>query len=61
MELRLDPEDGRLLHRLLGRSLGDLRAEITKTEKYEWRKAMQADEERLVSIIHRLEAVTAAV
>ena len=54
MELPVDPEDVRLLQRVLDRAVSELRAEIADTEKLEWRKTMHDDEDRLKAITARL-------
>jgi len=60
MNLTLSTEEAALLARILQTDLGDLKTEIGKTEKYEWRVEMKADEESLRSIIQRLEQAAAA-
>ncbi len=55
MELALNSEEVRLLRRLLGTRLGDLRMEIADTEDYELRQALHRDETMLRSIIARLD------
>ena len=55
MNLTLTNEEAALLARILKMDLGDMKAETGKTENYDWRVEMKADEERLRSIIARLE------
>ncbi len=54
MQLELDAADTELLRRILETHLGNLRMEISNTENFEWRKSLQADEERLKAILARL-------
>jgi hypothetical protein len=58
MELTLQDSEVQLLERLLTSALGDLRMEITDTEKFEMRESMKKDEEVLKSIIRRLNPAT---
>jgi hypothetical protein len=55
MNLTLSNEEAALLVRILQTDLGDLKAETGKTENYDWRVAMKADEELLRGIIARLQ------
>ena len=55
MYLTLTNEDAALLARILKSDLGDMKVETGKTENYDWRVEMKQDEERLRSIIARLE------
>jgi len=59
MNLTLSNEEAALLVRILKTDLGDMKAETGKTENYDWRVEMKADEERLREIIARLEQATA--
>lgn len=54
MELELQDSEVQLLERVLTSALGDLRMEITDTEKFELRESLKKDEEVLKSIIRRL-------
>jgi hypothetical protein len=59
MNLTLTTEEATLLARILKMDLGDMKAETGKTEKYDWRVEMKAEEESLRSIISRLEQTSA--
>ena len=54
MELKLEPAEAALLRQVLERHLSNLREEIGKTENFDWRKGLQADEATLKAIIGRL-------
>ncbi len=54
MQVELDSADIALLRRILESHLGNLKMEISNTENFEWRKSLQADEERLKAILGRL-------
>jgi hypothetical protein len=54
MALELSREEFQLMQQVLERHISNLRAEIAGTENYQWRKDMQADEEKLKSILARL-------
>ena len=58
MALELSRKEFQLMQDVLERHISNLRAEITKTENYQWRKDMQADEVTLKSILARLEQAT---
>ena len=61
MNLELSRPEFDLLRQVLERHISNLRMEIAGTEKYDWRKDMQADEERLKQVLARLdEAGTAS-
>jgi len=60
MNLTLTNEEATLLARILKMDLGDMKAETGKTENYDWRVAMKADEELIRNIIARLEQSAAA-
>ena len=60
MNLILTNDEEVLLARILKTDLGDMKAETGKTENYNWRVEMKADEERLRHIIERLEQGAAA-
>ncbi len=55
MQLELNEEERRTLRGALQSYVSDLREEIVKTEKKEWRVDMRADEERLKRILERLQ------
>ncbi len=55
MQLELSEDERRALRAALQSYVSDLREEITKTEKKDWRVDMRADEERLKRIIERLQ------
>jgi hypothetical protein len=54
MELSLEPRESEVLARILTASLGDLRMEISNTERYEYRESLKADEEIIKAILERL-------
>jgi len=55
MNLELSRPEFDLLRQVLERHISNLRMEIAGTDKYEWRKDMQADEERLKDVLARLD------
>jgi hypothetical protein len=55
MQLALDPEEAALLVQVLERHLSDMREEIGKTENYDWRKGLQADEQKIKAMLARLQ------
>ena len=55
MNLELSRPEFDLLRQVLERHISNLRMEIAGTEKYDWRKDMQADEERLKDVLARLD------
>lgn len=55
MQLELSEEERQALRAALVTYVSDLREEITKTEKKNWRVALHAEEERLKRIIERLQ------
>ena len=59
MDLQLDDRDAGLLRSILERYLGDFRMEIGKTEDYNMRNDMKADEARLKAIMGKLGAAVA--
>lgn len=59
MNLTLTNEEATLLAHILKMDLGDMKAETGKTENYNWRVEMKADEERLRGIIAQLDQATA--
>lgn len=59
MQLTFEPAERDLLDRVLNRYLGDLRAEIGKTENFEMRQDLKHDEDMLKSLLERLRGVTA--
>lgn len=54
MQLELDEEERRALRGALQTYVSDLREEIVKTEKKDWRVEMHAEEERLKGILEKL-------
>ncbi len=54
MEFNLQPEEGKLLARILSEYLSDLRMEISNTEKYEWRENLKQEEEMIKAMMARL-------
>ncbi|HEX6511769.1 MAG TPA: hypothetical protein VF157_05695 [Chloroflexota bacterium] len=54
MNLELNQEESDLLGRVLNNYLGDLRMEIGKTENYDWRQSLHADEDRIKAVLARL-------
>ena len=56
MELLLESEEASLLKRVLGSYLSDLRAEIGKTENYEFRQGLKQDETQIKSLLARLDS-----
>jgi hypothetical protein len=56
MDFNLDPKDIELLHRILSYDLSELRMEISNTDRQELRESLKADEERIKTLIARLEA-----
>jgi hypothetical protein len=60
VELKLSQGEASLLTRVLTNYLPDLREEVYKTENYEWRESLKADEVVLKSLIARLEQLVQA-
>jgi len=54
MQLALDTEEATLLHRILTSYLSDLRAEIGKTENFDFRQGLKEDEVRIKALLNRL-------
>jgi hypothetical protein len=54
MTLELDDEERGVVRHALEVYLSDLREEIAKTEKHEWIKGLQKEEEVLKQVINRL-------
>ncbi|HEY3110051.1 MAG TPA: hypothetical protein VGL23_14910 [Chloroflexota bacterium] len=54
MELVLTDEEVRLLRDVLTNHIGDLRSEITHTERYALRQDLKHDEELLRALVARL-------
>jgi hypothetical protein len=54
MELSLAPHESEVLTRVLTSALGDLRMEISNTERYELREGLKADETVIKAILARL-------
>ena len=55
MNLELSRPEFDLLRQVLERHISNLRMEVAGTDNYEWRKEMQADEERLKDVLARLD------
>lgn len=60
VNLELHRDEFELVRQVLERHLSNLRMEIAGTEKYDWRKDMQADEERLKNVLARLDEAAQA-
>lgn len=60
MQLILEPEEAALLTQFLTNHLADLREEVYKTERYEWRQALKQDEAILKRLLSRLEYLNTA-
>ncbi len=58
MRLTLQPNEVLLLTQILRERLSDLRMEISNTEQYEMREALKQEEERIKSILSRLEEIS---
>jgi hypothetical protein len=54
MKLDLNEEQSRVLEKALSAYLSELRGEIAKTEKHEWRVALHREEEVLNGILSEL-------
>lgn len=61
MDLTLQPNEAALVRRILANYLSDLRAEVYKTENFELRQELKADETAIRSIIERLGHAEASV
>ena len=57
IEFTLSQEEAALLHEIMMQFLPNLREEVYKTEKYEWRQSLKADEVLLKGLIQRLDAL----
>jgi hypothetical protein len=55
VDIELSADDFALLKRVLERHRSELRMEIAGTEKYDWRKEMHADEDRLNRLLAELD------
>ena len=55
MQLELDAADVALLEQILSGRLGDLRMEISNTDDFDFRKGLKEDEERIKSLLERLQ------
>jgi hypothetical protein len=53
MDLQLD-EKAEVLRRTLSSLLGELRMEISNTEKYDLRESLKGDEERIKAILAKI-------
>jgi len=60
MEFYLEPEEAELVARILHNYLGDLRAEIYKTENHDWREGLHKDEAVIKRLLERLGQPVAA-
>jgi hypothetical protein len=56
MSLRLETRERKIVRHALETYLSDLRVEIVKTEKYDWRVSMRQEEKALKRVIARLAA-----
>ncbi|HXU24803.1 MAG TPA: hypothetical protein VN697_12320 [Tepidiformaceae bacterium] len=56
MDLKLEPRETVLLTNILESHLGDLRMEIGKTENFDMRNSLKADEQVLKGLIARIKA-----
>ncbi len=54
MEFNLQPEEAKLLARILDEHLSDLRMEIGRTEQFELRESMKQEEEMIKAMLGRL-------
>jgi len=54
VDRHLTPDEVSFLSRVLSSYLSDLRAEIVKTENYEFRQGLKDDEARIKSLLSRL-------
>lgn len=54
MQIQVDGEEARLLRSVLERYLGDLRAEIYKTENATMRDGLKADETAIKTLLGRI-------
>lgn len=57
MQLRVDTDEARVLRAVLERYLGDLRAEIYKTENADMRTDLKSDEATIKTLLGRLTAI----
>jgi hypothetical protein len=55
MQLELNDDERRVLQHALKVYLSDLREEIVKTEKHEWRVGLHAEKDLLQRLVERLE------
>ncbi len=55
MNLELSETEARILRKTLEGCLSELRKEIVKTEKHEWRVALHREEDALKAILNRLD------
>jgi hypothetical protein len=55
MQLELNEEERRALQHALKVYLSDLREEIVKTEKHEWRVGLHAEKDLLQGLVERLD------
>ena len=54
MQIQLDNRETEVLLHALKVYLSDLRGELVKTEKHEWKKELHAEEDTLKEIMSRL-------
>ena len=54
MQIQLDDRENKVLHHALTVYLSNLRGEITKTDKHEWKKELHAEEDTIKEIMSRL-------
>lgn len=54
MNLELTADELRILRKVLQSSLSELREEIVKTEKHEWRVALHHEESALKAVLDKL-------
>ena len=59
MKLDLTDEELQLLRQMLKNRLPDLREEVYKTERYDWRQELKQDEVVLKGLIAKLEELEA--
>ncbi len=54
MQLELNEEEARILREAIEDYVSNLRHEIVKTEKHEWREALHREEDVLKALLERL-------
>lgn len=55
MNLELTEEQARIVHHALEVYMADLREEITKTERHEWRVGLHDEETAIRQVLEKLE------